>query len=227
MLRQQIHAVAAFNKERALGQDGLPSIPDDAAEALARFEEKVKSAREAVLNAAEGSLGNFFLDLSKNIKSSKEAFQDFARSFLADLARIFTQQVAIKTIQAIGLFAADGGVSPGTISGPSPVPAGVPTKAYSHGGVASSPQMAIFGEGRTREAFVPLPDNRRIPVKMEGGGGTVIQLTVTVPVETFDAKSFDDGILARAKVIGQAVISELVRDPALRGTVRQVAAGRA
>lgn len=43
----------------------------------------------------------------------------------------------------------------------------VPLNAYATGGIANSPQMALFGEGRTPEAYVPLPDGKRIPVAME------------------------------------------------------------
>jgi len=45
----------------------------------------------------------------------------------------------------------------------------VPLKRYAGGGVARTPQMALFGEGSQPEAYVPLPDGRRIPVAMEGG----------------------------------------------------------
>lgn len=47
----------------------------------------------------------------------------------------------------------------------------VPLHRYASGGIADSPQLALFGEGRQPEAFVPLPDGRSIPVKMQGGGG--------------------------------------------------------
>lgn len=47
----------------------------------------------------------------------------------------------------------------------------MPLRTYSSGGVANSPQMAIYGEGRKPEAYVPLPDGRTIPVTMSGGGG--------------------------------------------------------
>ncbi len=47
----------------------------------------------------------------------------------------------------------------------------LPLNKYANGGVANSPQMAIFGEGRGPEAYVPLPDGRSIPVNMRGGGG--------------------------------------------------------
>lgn len=54
-------------------------------------------------------------------------------------------------------------------------PAGpVPLRKYAGGGIASTPQLALFGEGSRSEAFVPLEDGRRIPVRMQGGGGQVI-----------------------------------------------------
>lgn len=47
----------------------------------------------------------------------------------------------------------------------------VPLRRYAGGGVANKPQIAMFGEGDTPEAYVPLPDGRSIPVTMRGGGG--------------------------------------------------------
>ncbi|WP_193183274.1 tape measure protein [Nisaea sediminum] len=41
---------------------------------------------------------------------------------------------------------------------------------YDNGGIANSPQLALFGEGRTPEAYVPLPDGRSIPVSMSFSG---------------------------------------------------------
>lgn len=49
----------------------------------------------------------------------------------------------------------------------------LPLHAYASGGIASSPQLAVFGEGRMNEAFVPLPDGRSIPVSMRGGGSSM------------------------------------------------------
>lgn len=41
-------------------------------------------------------------------------------------------------------------------------------KAYANGGIAREPQIAVFGEGSTAEAYVPLPDGRTIPVTLQG-----------------------------------------------------------
>jgi hypothetical protein len=57
---------------------------------------------------------------------------------------------------------ANGGIM--TTSGP------MPLKRYANGGIANSPQLAMYGEGRKPEAYVPLPDGRRIPVKLDAAG---------------------------------------------------------
>lgn len=60
-----------------------------------------------------------------------------------------------------------------------------PLNKYANGGIANSPQMALFGEGRMPEAYVPLPDGRTIPVTVtnpdskRGGGAS----TASTPVE--------------------------------------------
>lgn len=68
----------------------------------------------------------------------------------------------------------------------------LPLRTYARGGVANSAQVAVFGEGSQNEAFVPLPDGRRIPVAMQGGRGGV-----TINVNTPNAESFRQ---ARSKI---------------------------
>tara|TARA_E500000305_G_scaffold108357_1_gene110548 strand:- start:10244 stop:14503 length:4260 start_codon:yes stop_codon:yes gene_type:complete len=63
--------------------------------------------------------------------------------------------------QADGSFAR-GGIMQGKMLGRG----NLPINAYASGGVANSPQFAIFGEGDGAEAFVPLPDGKNIPVKL-------------------------------------------------------------
>jgi hypothetical protein len=45
-------------------------------------------------------------------------------------------------------------------------------RKYANGGVADSPQLALYGEGSMAEAYVPLPDGRSIPVTISGNGGS-------------------------------------------------------
>lgn len=82
-------------------------------------------------------------------------------------------QAAAQAAPTFGsMFAfADGGIMTG--SGP------VPLRKYAGGGIARSPQLALFGETSVPEAFVPVPSGR-IPVELRGavggGGGTVVNV---------------------------------------------------
>lgn len=44
----------------------------------------------------------------------------------------------------------------------------LPLRMYAKGGIAKSPQLAVYGEGSMNEAYVPLPDGRTIPVTIKG-----------------------------------------------------------
>ena len=74
-------------------------------------------------------------------------------------------------------------------------------KRYARGGVASSPQLAMFGEGSTPEAYVPLPDGRSIPVTMRGTGSGVNVGAINITVEN----TGDDLTPAAQKVLAGQV----------------------
>jgi len=61
---------------------------------------------------------------------------------------------------------------------------------YSKGGIANSPQIALFSEGRQNEAYVPLPDGRSIPVSMKDGGSKTVINNINFNISTPNADSF-------------------------------------
>lgn len=65
----------------------------------------------------------------------------------------------------------------------------LPLNKYALGGVANTPQVALFGEGRQPEAYVPLPDGRSIPVSMKDGGRQNVNY-ITMHITTPNADSF-------------------------------------
>jgi hypothetical protein len=79
-------------------------------------------------------------------------------------------------------------VTPNALGGIMTSDGSMPLNRYSMGGIANRPQLALFGEGRTPEAFVPLPDGRRIPVAMQGGGAAPVIINMTI--KSPDAASF-------------------------------------
>jgi lambda family phage tail tape measure protein len=151
---------------------------------------------------------------------TKGSFQwkQFANTIIAEIVRIAVKRAIIAPLAGLAASAfgfADGGVM--TSRGP------LELKSYASGGIASSPQLALFGEGRQPEAFVPLPDGRRIPVAMQGGGsGGSTNVSVTVNMQTgaqdtsaSDARSQDLG-----KAVSQAVVAELIKQKRPGGLIK-------
>ena len=88
----------------------------------------------------------------------------------------------------------------------------LPLNRYAMGGIANSPQLALFGEGRGPEAFVPLPDGRRIPVAMQGGGNTSVVVHVNVESGSQNVTSSGQNAEALGKTIAAAVRSTLISE---------------
>ena len=100
-------------------------------------------------------------------------------------------------------------------------------KKYARGGIARSPQLALFGEGSGAEAYVPLPDGRRIPVNMElklGDSKDVAGSNVQVNVINQTSQEVDaeqsnprfDG----EKMIVDVVLKAMTRPGPLRETIK-------
>ncbi|MEN3212230.1 phage tail length tape measure family protein [Methylorubrum populi] len=110
---------------------------------------------------------------------------------------------------------ANGGVM--TSAGP------MPLRAYSAGGIADSPQLALYGEGRMPEAYVPLPDGRRIPVAMQGGGAANSNSVTDARSFNFDMRGSNwTEEQARRMFMGALAESEARQAAALPGRVRDI-----
>lgn len=112
------------------------------------------------LNQTLDRLSDTLVDIIMQTKSAKEAFKAFALAVLRDLAKLAVKYIVVGIARSFARLA-EGGITPG-------VKETMPVKSYAQGGVARSPQIAIFGEAG-EEAFVPLKGGR-IPVEMSGGG---------------------------------------------------------
>jgi lambda family phage tail tape measure protein len=178
------------------------------------FAETVKQSGELAQNLG-ATLGNAFLGLGDQladfVTTGKMQFADFARSVLNDLTRIFIKAAMFEALRAIvpsgSSFArflgfANGGIMTSNGS--------MPLRRYANGGIATSPQIAMFGEGSRPEAYVPLPDGRSIPVTMRGGGemGNIV-VNVDAAGSAVQGNQPDANKLGEA--LGIAVRQELIR----------------
>ncbi len=67
----------------------------------------------------------------------------------------------------------------------------VKLERFQSGGIADSPSVAVFGEGkRQKEAFVPLPSGDKIPVELAGDSSGVTINGPLMVVQATDVESF-------------------------------------
>ena len=165
--------------------------------------EQVGKQMEAVTTRAFNGMTDA---LTNFVMTGKLDFRTLATSIISDLIRIQIQRsITLPMANALGgMFGfANGGVM--TSAGP------LPLRTYAGGGVASSPQLAVFGEGSMNEAYVPLPDGRSIPVTMRQGGsgaGDVFNISVNVAEGGTTSTAGQGQDLGRA--ISSAVRQELL-----------------
>ncbi|HAL2128354.1 TPA: tape measure protein [Escherichia coli] len=173
------------------------------------------SAAFAMLGANASGSGNKWLSFGATVASglvSAWAGGGFD-SVTSSSAKTATSSVAdgTKGIPAIPKFANGG------IFGKDGV---IPLRAYQKGGIANSPQLALFGEGSMNEAYVPLPDGRTIPVTlstdgMSGGGNVLSPVSIEINVhsdgsttESGDTESIWNNAAQRMKAIALETIAQ-------------------
>ncbi|WFP48508.1 hypothetical protein PL263_10325 [Methylomonas sp. EFPC3] len=177
----------------------------DADRAKAEFDKLGKDYNDLVNKVNDGSdeMSQFAIQAARNIQTSfadfimsaGEGFDELGANFAKTLARMAADAASAQLMDTLlgkgfgtanaagnGLLQAgfsavssffgfaDGGIM--TAAGP------LPLRTYAGGGVARSPQLALFGEGSMPEAYVPLPDGRSIPVTMAGGGSGGVTVNI-------------------------------------------------
>lgn len=210
-------------QERSFGagaKSAIKSYTDEAKKSAKMMEEVFKGA----FSRLEDSLVEF-------VKTGKFNFKDLADFIITELIRISVRQAVLApVIGAIGsIFSglAGGAASGGTVGGGTGTGSyslgnsyafanggimthlgSVPLKTYARGGIANSPQLAMFGEGSTPEAYVPLPDGRRIPVAMSGqSAGANTQVSVVVNMNGDNAQGDAESNSAFGEKLGKAIVN--------------------
>ena len=182
------------------------------AEQLAEVQERNKQIAQGVAQAIGDGLGDVFDLLFTKTENWGQALLDISANILKQIAQQLFQIMVIAPIvnaltggigRLIGAKFATGGIM--TDRGP------VPLKKYASGGIATSPQLAIFGEGRMPEAYVPLPDGRRIPVAMQSGGGGNVSVNVSVDASGSQVSGSPSQGDQLGRAIANAVQLEIVK----------------
>ena len=219
-----------------------------------RLREQIEETQRRTERTSQfaSQLGFSFSSAFEDAILKGKSFSDVLKGIEQDIARIIIRSaVTAPLANAIGggvqslmgsfggFFGGAGGVAPTpTTGGISQNPFGfanggimtaggpMPLNRYAMGGIANSPQIALFGEGRTPEAYVPLPDGRRIPVAMEGGGGMTF-----APTYNIDARGADASMVPRLRAemvaIARASNAELLDSIQRGGSAARIVGRRA
>lgn len=159
-------------------------------------------------------------EMAEFIVTGEANFQGFLNNLMKMIVKFMLQKMVAQFLTGfMPDFGSFGGGSSGSTSSSAPAggspffaQGGIMTnrgsmalKKYSKGGIATRPQIAMFGEGDQNEAYVPLPDGRSIPVTLEsstassnGPGNVTVnlfnesgeQLDATPGTPKFDGERF-------------------------------------
>ena len=177
---------AAFIRYR-LELEGLTPAQVEYAAQLVETNNRMQEARglnESFAQALE-------TDISNALEGGKLSFQNFADAIISEIYRMYALKPLLDALfgdktkdggrEGGGLLAQVIGGIFGFAKGGVMTPNGaIPLKAYASGGIANSPQLALFGEGRLPEAYVPLPDGKSIPVTVNERGSSTSNITNNV-----------------------------------------------
>lgn len=159
--------------------------------------EKTKSLAEEI--------GLTFTSAFEDAIAGGKSFKDVLKSLEQDIAKLLVRKAVTEPLMnAIGsIFPhADGGIA--AWGRPVPLP------RFAGGGVSNS--IAIFGEAGP-EAAVPLPDGRRIPVDLRGGGGGVsVVVNNNAPGTQATATSRDQGGVQMIDIVVEQVEAKMGRN---------------
>ncbi len=189
---EELERLSELRKAGAIDEETYGRAAAQSADTLEKAQERLRRQQEK-LNEVGRGFGQAFSSSFEQMAISGAKFGDVLKSLEQDIARVILRASVTGPLES-----AIGGIDFGSIfgsffgggaaaSGPGvSYPAGstfadggimtpggamsLPVRTYASGGIATSPQVAIYGEGRMNEAYVPLPDGRTIPVTMKGGG---------------------------------------------------------
>lgn len=209
-------------KQLVTGGDFWGGFQDGARESVRQMTDLTAAGKEAgaqIVNSIGDGLTDAFTDIITGTKSAAQAFRDFAITVLQEIARIAAKLLATKIITSIfgpqpGMET--GGILPGNVTSTAPV------QAFARGGIARRPTMALFGEGNTAEAFVPLPDNRSIPVSFVGGGaqtGTQVSINITA----MDSRDVQRALIEQQSTLRGIITNTMETRSSFRSAIQRAA----
>ncbi len=199
---EKVGGIQEYNNE--LLEKNLRIILDiKAVAALEKQRKEFKKIEKILL-----SIGNIMVDhilqaFEDIIDRGAKPLKEYMAAILKDIGMMLAKTALTAGVKALAssgagmLAGARGGVFLGSKS----------IKGYARGGITDGPELALYGEGRNREAVIPLPDNRHVPIKWQGEDPTRTKepTQVNITIHAIDAQGVDDFLVKNRAKISRAV----------------------
>ena len=177
---ESLRSELTINNEKIGQLQQLPGLVLQTSQAQQQKLELVQMERQLqvdIANIISTNISQGIMNLIEGSQSLGEVLNDVVMNILNQMLQKFIEMVVQATILK-GIMAAFGGGGGGLFGGlfsflgfaNGGIMTGdgaLPLQRYARGGIARSPQLAMFGEGSKPEAYVPLPDGRSIPVTIK------------------------------------------------------------
>lgn len=164
-------------------------------------------------------MANALIGIAEGTKTVKEAFADMAKSILVDITKMIIKALVLQAVMA-AITAMTGGTGAvfnffskalGARQGGIMSPGGGGYRSYSDGGISDGPTSGYPAVLHGKEAVVPLPNGRSIPVDMKGGTGNVNNINVNIDMKNGSSNITADQGNAFGAAISAAVIDEIAK----------------
>ncbi|WP_083909237.1 phage tail tape measure protein [Desulfovibrio oxyclinae] len=191
ILQIEDERAAAQKRQHEMQLAESDSMIDGLILGASRYERYSQTAAESIADVYEGAfrrVEQLGTDMVFNMKGDLSDLTNLVKQVAQEIFRINVMKPLTSSLASgVGSFFGDlfsGGDASG--GGNQSTKLAGADAAYANGGVSVGPQLAWVSEGRYRkEAHVPLPDGRTIPVTIRGsggGGGVVFNIDSSVHV---------------------------------------------
>lgn len=202
-LRRSAEDQEVYNQLQAAGVD-IQSEAGQKIAAQARANYQLAKSQKDVTGGAR-ELGLVFTSAADKILEKGFKLKDLFKSILQDLGKLAWKKGVTSQIENLVSGFDFGSLWPFAQGGIMSSSGPLPLRSYATGGIATSPQLALYGEGSMSEAIVPLPNGRSIPVEMRGAGNGGPQISIHMEI---DARGAESGAADRLRMVQQETIEK-------------------
>jgi lambda family phage tail tape measure protein len=200
-------------------------IQENSIRAAEEFENTWGQSADSMRQSFASGMTDGLFEFIDGTKSAEQAFSQFAASFLKNIAQMIIQQQILNVVKRVsgGWGGAAGAV---TASANGNIIANGEVQAFANGGVVDSPTLfpmksgvGLMGEAGP-EAIVPLPDGRRIPVDMKGGGGKSIAQNNSISITVQSSGTSEEDARRTAEIMRAEIKRTLMNERRVGGSLR-------